>query len=69
MKKQVYTLFNQLYKGYFEPIFAFEAKDEVEALSKARGWARYHSYGRDDVKVELATEHQAKNWLHNENVD
>lgn len=69
MEKQVYTLLNELYSGYFERMFSFEAKDETEAISKAKKWARYHSYGMNEVKVELATENEAKNCLHNEYVD
>lgn len=67
MKK--FTLYHQLYEGLWAAKFAFEAVTEAEALSKAKGWAIYHSFTTRDVKIEPATEHEAQHWMHNEYVD
>lgn len=66
MKK--FTLYLRMYDDEWEARFAFEAKDEAEAISKAKGWARYHSFSQRDVKVKPATPHEAQHWLHNEYV-
>ncbi|MCP3966687.1 MAG: hypothetical protein GY718_10105 [Lentisphaerae bacterium] len=53
---------------YFEdePKFAFHAKNDEDAISKAREWARYHSFPQSDVGVKPATENEKVNWLHDE---
>ena len=64
-----FTLYEKMFEGLREPKFAFDAKDEQEAVRKARGWARYHGMSHTDVSVKPSTENEAKNWLHNEYVD
>jgi len=64
-----YTLHLKMYEGCYVPKFAFDAANEAEAISKAKGWAIYHSFTTRDVKVEPATEHEAQHWMHNEYVD
>lgn len=64
-----FTVEVKFYKDSWEARFAFEAKDEGDALSKARGWGRYHSFPVDTVRARKATEHEAIHWLHNEYVE
>lgn len=65
----IFTLCMPMYEGSEpEPRFAFHATDEAEALSKAQGWMRYHSFPQRDASVRLATENEVANWLHDEHV-
>lgn len=65
--QRAYTLLIEGYKGSgWEPRFAFHAHNKADALSKAKGWMRYHGYDPREVKVRGATKNEAKNWLHNE---
>lgn len=66
---KTFTLSLQMYKGTWSAQFAFEATTEAEALSKAKGWALYHSFSIHDVKIEPATAGEAHHWLHNEYVN
>lgn len=60
---------SQVPEAIWSAVFSFNAKNENEAQSKAYGWARYHSFSRNDVRIRPATEHEAAYWLHNEWVD
>jgi len=64
-----FTLHLKMYEGCYTPKFAFEAVDEAEAISKAKGWAIYHSFSIHDVKVFPSTAQEAQHWLHNEYVN
>ncbi len=64
-----FTLYLKMFEGCHEPRFAFDAKDEKDATTKARGWARYQGMSHTDVSVKPSTDNEAKNWLHNEYVD
>lgn len=61
-----YTLEVRMHADNFDPRFAFNAESEDDAKSKARGWAQYQGMTMDDVRVRESTEHEAKNWIHNE---
>ena len=64
-----YTIEQNLIDDEWTRKFAFNAKSEKEAESKAMGWARYHSftYGTD-VRFREATEEEATSewFLNNE---
>ena len=67
---EVFTLCHVLGAGEKPtPVFAFHAKDEVDALSKALGWGRYHSFDRRDISVRAPTDNERANWMHDEYVN
>lgn len=49
--------------------FSFNAKDEADAISKAKGWCRYHSHSWSDYTVLEANEPYKYEDLHNEYVE
>ena len=64
-----YTLEQELYEGYWQAEFAFDATSQEDAEKKAYYWARYHSFPTSTVRVREATENEAVNWLHNEYIE
>lgn len=51
-----YTLLTEGYKGSgWEPRFTFHAPNRAVAISKAKGWMRYHGYPQSDVRIRPAT--------------
>jgi hypothetical protein len=56
-------------EAIWSAVFSFNATDEQDATRKATGWARYHSFDRNDVRIRPATQHEATHWMHNEYVD
>ena len=70
--QKLYTLQNKIMAGPPKTIWTlictFHADNWEDAIGKARRWAAYHSFGRDDVRAELATAVEAgnKSLLHNE---
>lgn len=62
----VYTLLIEMYKGYFDPRFAFHASDDADALNKAHSWALYQGMSCQDVNVRVATAQEATHWLHDD---
>jgi hypothetical protein len=68
--QKVFTVYHILCEGTEpQPQFAFHAKDDTDALKKAYGWGRYHSFNYRDLSVKLATEHEKEHWLHDEYID
>ena len=67
--QKVYTLLHNWTGDEFTPQFSFHAKDNKDADDKVIGWARYHSFDYSSVSCRIATEHEAKYWLHDEYVD
>lgn len=58
-------------EGVNNPQFAMHAKDEFDALRKARKWGFALSLKLSALSVQLqptVTEHEKKDWLHDEYV-
>jgi hypothetical protein len=68
---KTYMLLHNWSGDEFSPKFMFHAKNDSEAKSKANGWARYHSFSRNDVSVRDATpeETSRNSWMHDEWVE
>ncbi len=59
----------ELSKDMWFDKFVIDAKNEKDALDKAHGWARYHSFSYSEnsgIRVRLATEEEAEHRTHNE---
>lgn len=63
MKKKTQQKTFALICNTFGRKFSFNAKDEQDAISKAKGWCNYHSHSFNDYKVEETTDSHD---LHNE---
>ena len=66
---RLYVVYLQMFRdgSSWQPKFTIHAKNKDDALSKARKWARYHSFGINEVMVKPATGvHRSPSRIHDE---
>ena len=64
--QQIFTLSSQMAPNEWIQRFNFHAASESDATSKAKRWARYHSFSTDDVKAETPDGYSAQFQIHDE---